>query len=349
MEIDVTSSAGARLALRQGRDRTGTILEESGSVGSRNLNPSMNLALAAGGYTLEIITQSRGADRDLPDIRGATAVDRGAGGQRDQRNGEQYPPDPGPRPAARERGAGPRPQENLRRNRMYISDGARALLTAPIEKEWSQTTEEGDTAFSDHKGDSCVTRIFRGHTAQQAQAFADVWIARLHEQCFSPGNDITVRQVAIPRLGEENDEANLVVAVNAYDLDLKEDLQEEQPPGRTRTTKQGVILQENPGDPTRIGIRYESNLIESLGGNISYDGQLWRDQRGDPREGSTGADPERDDRPDLQVAPGSPEGNGRGDPGPGTEDQRTPGETGADPSGCPGRARLGLRQTVGRR
>ena len=158
---------------------------------------------------------------------------------------------------------------------MYISDGARALLLAPIKNEWSQTGEE-DTAFSDDKGDSCVTRIFRGETAEEAQDFADVWIARLHEQCCSPGSGITVRQMAIPRLGNENRGTNLVVAVNAYDLDLKEEIREEKDHGRTGTTLQGVILQEDPADPTRIRIRYESKLIESLTGDISYDGQLWR-------------------------------------------------------------------------
>ena len=110
---------------------------------------------------------------------------------------------------------------------MFISDGARALLLEPIENEWSQTTEEGDTAFSDHKGDSCVTRIFRGDTAQQAQEFADVWIARVLEQCYSPVDAITVRQMTLPRLGNENDEVNLVVAVNAYDLDLKSETEED--------------------------------------------------------------------------------------------------------------------------
>ena len=159
---------------------------------------------------------------------------------------------------------------------MYISDGARALLSAPIEKEWSQTSGEEDTAFSDHKGDSCVTRIFRGRTAQEAQGFADVWIARLHDRCFSPASDIVVRRMTLPRLGDEDEETNLVVAVSAYDLDLKDEIQEEKHHGRTVTTRQGVVLQENPDDPTRVGIQYESKLIESMTGNISYDGQLWR-------------------------------------------------------------------------
>ena len=62
VEIDVTSSAGIRLKLRDGTGRTGTILRESGrnAGSSGNLNSSISMVLPAGEYTLEISTRTPG-------------------------------------------------------------------------------------------------------------------------------------------------------------------------------------------------------------------------------------------------------------------------------------------------
>ena len=69
VEIDVTSSAGIHLALREGTGRTGTILRENSSNGnfngnfnggSGNLSSSISMVLPAGEYTLEISTRTPG-------------------------------------------------------------------------------------------------------------------------------------------------------------------------------------------------------------------------------------------------------------------------------------------------
>ena len=56
VEMNLTSSVDAYLALRQGAGRDGTMVTSNDNVGSRNPNSAINMMLAAGAYTVEATT-----------------------------------------------------------------------------------------------------------------------------------------------------------------------------------------------------------------------------------------------------------------------------------------------------
>ena len=60
VEINLTSSVDAYLALRQGAGRTGALVASNDNVGSRNPNSAINMMLAAGAYTVEATTYFAG-------------------------------------------------------------------------------------------------------------------------------------------------------------------------------------------------------------------------------------------------------------------------------------------------
>ena len=60
VEINLTSSVDAYLALRQGGGSNGTLVASNDNVGSRNFNSSINRVLAAGTYTVEATTYFAG-------------------------------------------------------------------------------------------------------------------------------------------------------------------------------------------------------------------------------------------------------------------------------------------------
>ena len=65
VEINLTSSVDAYLALRQGAGRDGTMVASNDNVGSRNPNSAINMMLAAGDYTVEATTFFAGQTGDF--------------------------------------------------------------------------------------------------------------------------------------------------------------------------------------------------------------------------------------------------------------------------------------------
>ena len=65
VEMNLTSSVDAYLALRQGAGRDGTMVASNDNVGSRNPNSAINMMLAAGDYTVEATTFFAGQTGDF--------------------------------------------------------------------------------------------------------------------------------------------------------------------------------------------------------------------------------------------------------------------------------------------
>ena len=65
VEMNLTSSVDAYLALRQGEGRDGMMVASNDNVGSRNPNSAINMMLAAGDYTVEATTYFAGQTGDF--------------------------------------------------------------------------------------------------------------------------------------------------------------------------------------------------------------------------------------------------------------------------------------------
>lgn len=107
-----------------------------------------------------------------------------------------------------------------------ISELAREMLSRPMVGD----TDEGPAvSFSDHKGDSCVTRIFRG---VDSFACAKEWIDLALRECYSIGEEMrgehswttwpTVHM--FPFLSAPDIGWNVVAVVTAYDLVCKSEM-----------------------------------------------------------------------------------------------------------------------------
>ena len=133
---------------------------------------------------------------------------------------------------------------------MSITDGAREALSQPMGLERDRIRGE-TTSFSDHQGDSCVTRVFRGKSQEEVEQMADEWVRIANEQCLPLASDLIVRRMTIPSLGGESGEGedcNMVVALSCYNLILKD---EDLPAGRGITTPKGSQLFEQY--PAKLG------------------------------------------------------------------------------------------------
>lgn len=106
-------------------------------------------------------------------------------------------------------------------NRLYswgytmISELAREMLS----RSMADTDGEPVVSFSDHKGDSCVTRVFRG---VDAVACAQEWLELALQECCSIGEEMHVYMLpfmSAPRTGW-----NVVAVVTAYDLVCKSEM-----------------------------------------------------------------------------------------------------------------------------
>ena len=147
---------------------------------------------------------------------------------------------------------------------MYITDGAKGLLSQEMRND-SQVAGE-TTSFSDYKGDSCVTRVFR--VPEDAQE----WLRLVREECNSPSSRIAVREMWIPSNGLDEIEETLVIAINCADLALRDEPEDEV---RVAYTPGGMRIMEVMGVPTSVNVEYESKLLGCLSGSVNYDGARW--------------------------------------------------------------------------
>ena len=98
-----------------------------------------------------------------------------------------------------------------------ISEKAREILSQPMEGD--PRDEPPAISFSDHKGDSCVTRVFRSNYNNDAFDKAREWLDIAITQCQSLANDMHVMVFPFSSAvsgGRRLD--NVVAVVSAYDL-----------------------------------------------------------------------------------------------------------------------------------
>ncbi len=148
---------------------------------------------------------------------------------------------------------------------MFISDGAKALLSREIQGD--APVRGNTTSCSDHKGDSCVSRVFRNEEDSRE------WIRTVQEECNSLGSEITIRKMRIPAYGQKGDETNLVVVLNCYDLVLRAEPENEL---RATQTPGGVRVREIPQQPDEVDVEYQSELMGSMVGRVHYNGEHWK-------------------------------------------------------------------------
>ena len=98
-----------------------------------------------------------------------------------------------------------------------ISEKARGILSQPMGGD--PRDELPAISFSDHKGDSCVTRVFRSNYNNDAFDRAREWLDIAITQCRSLANDMRVMVFPFSSAvsgGRRLD--NVVAVVSAYDL-----------------------------------------------------------------------------------------------------------------------------------
>ena len=158
---------------------------------------------------------------------------------------------------------------------MHISDGARGLLSKPLEAESDRIMGE-TTSFSDHKGDSCITRVFRGSSQEEVKKIADEWIRIANEKCLPLASDIIVRKMLVSSLGGESGEeedCNMVVALSCYDLIL---MDEDLPDGRGITTPEKSQIFVRDEDPSAVDFEHTSATIGRITATIRFYGENWQ-------------------------------------------------------------------------
>ena len=105
-----------------------------------------------------------------------------------------------------------------------ISDAVKALLSQPMKGDARDNPPA--VSFSDHKGDSVVTRVFYSNYGNDSYECAGKWLSLAKEQCISLSGPMWMDIKLILSLGEETAFDNAVAVINAYDLLTKGESEE---------------------------------------------------------------------------------------------------------------------------
>ncbi len=101
-----------------------------------------------------------------------------------------------------------------------ISDKARELLSQPMPGDARDNPPA--VSFSDHKGDSCVTRVFRSNYNNDAMGCAREWLEIARRECESLGSSsIGVMMFPFASRVHNGMPDTVVAVVSAYDLVAK--------------------------------------------------------------------------------------------------------------------------------
>ena len=101
-----------------------------------------------------------------------------------------------------------------------ISDKARELLSQPMAGDARDNPPA--VSFSDHKGDSCVTRVFRSNYSNDATDCARRRLELARSECKSIASPLNVMMFPFVSAAQGSD--NVVAVVSAYDLVAKDEI-----------------------------------------------------------------------------------------------------------------------------